>query len=223
MYLTRYVRFRFTLTSAVSLLATSALLTTFASCNAPSHPNDPSLVAEPSLDEKVQNGTAFDYGIIDIRNAKVVVLPNTTTVRRGGEAGKLGLFMAKTLAFAGHPKERIDLGSARKYMGCAFVQENDGIVVSTYGEWDSVTGGAVLRLIAVVPEGVRVELRKGLWGPDSEARRWHDPSLRKPSEAKDWYGPAAPAPGWNAVPTAPDLQRTASEPAARTLPQTRKG
>jgi hypothetical protein len=163
----------------------------------------------------VQNGTAFDYGMITLANAKLVVLPTTATVRRGGEAGKVGLFMAKTLAFAGHPKERIDLAGARKYMGCAFRQESDGIVIATYGEWDSVTGGAVLRLIAVVPDDVRVELRRGLWGPDSEARRWHDPSLHRPPVVKDWYGPAAPAPGWNPIPTAPDPKHTASEPTSQ--------
>jgi hypothetical protein len=217
------VRFRFTLTSALSLLASLAFLAPLTSCNSPSRPNDPSLVVEPSLDEKVQNGTAFDYGVIDVHNAQLIVLPSTAIVRRGGEAGKVSLFMAKTLAFAGHPKERIDLGSARKYMGCAFLQENGGIVISTYGEWDSVTGGAVLRLLAVVPDGIRVELRKGLWGPDSEARRWHDTSFRKPPEAKDWYGPTTPTPGWTAIPTAPDPRRTASEPASHPAPQTRTG
>ena len=182
-------------------------VTLLTSCNTPPKA-DQTFIVEPSIDANVQNGTAFDHATVDIGSARRIVLPNNTTVRRGGQKGKLVLYMAKTLAFAGHPPVKIGLDNARKYMGCAYAREDDAIVIATFGEWDSVTGGAVLRLIAVVPDGVEVELRKGLWGPYSEALQRNDPH-RKPVEVKDWYGPPSPAPGWMPIPSTPDPDHTA--------------
>jgi hypothetical protein len=68
--------------------------------------------------------------------------------------------MAKTLSFGGHPPEPMSIHGARKTMGCAVRVEGDSLVVATYGEWASrKEGGAHMKLVAVIPDGVEVEQR----------------------------------------------------------------
>lgn len=175
---------------------------------------DPSIVlserSAPS--QKVENGSAYDRAAVDLGAAKKVVLPDDAVIRRSAEAGKVELFMKKTLAFGGHPPERMSIRDARKNMGCAVKAEEGALVIATFGEWDShIEGGAYMRVIAVVPEGVELEQRKGLSGEDSAGREWHGQWLTKPRDAKGgyWYGPASPADGWTAIPDVPDHDRTA--------------
>src|SRR5258708_9041684 len=106
--------------------------------------------------------------------------------------------MAKTLAFFGHPPAPMSIRNARKNVGCAVKPEEDALVVATYGEWDSIEGGARMKLLASVPEGVEVEHRNGFSGPSSAGREWHGKYLTKPKDAQDgyWYGPASPTDGW---------------------------
>lgn len=161
---------------------------------------------------KVENGSAFDRAALDIGEHKKVILPDGAEVRRKGTGTKVQIFMKKTLAFGGHPPERMSIRTARKYMGCAVRAEDDGLVVATFGEWDSrIEGGAQMGLVFVVPEGIEVEQRPGLSGPKSAGREWHGQYLTKPKEVKEgyWYGPASPADGWTAVPDVPDRDRTA--------------
>jgi len=191
------------------------------SCHAPPPPNDPSIVIEPSVDAKVQNGTAFDRAVLDIGDARVIELPNIATIRRAGEKGKIVLFMAKTLTFAGHPPELINLAGARRFMGCCYRRDGDTLTIATYGEWDARNeGGAVMQLVAVIPDGITVELRRTLWGPDSAARQWpYRPPL---PHGGFWYGPSTPAPGWTPIPSTPDPHHTArpdSQPPPATRPQ----
>ena len=146
--------------------------------------------------------------------AKKLALPDTATVRRAGEAGTVQLFMAKTLSFAGHPPGPMSTRGARKHMECAARVEGDALVVATYGEWDSrIEGGAHLKLVAVVPDGIEVEQRKGLSGPDSAGQERHGQDLTQRKDAREgyWYGPASPADGWTAVPAVPDPERRAGK------------
>lgn len=191
-----------------------AALAVLPSCG--SSASDPSVVVNEKFrfDPKVENGTAYDRASVDLGTAKKVVLPDTATVRRAGAAGTVQLFLAKTLAFGGHPPEPMSVRTARKNMGCAVRLEDEALVVATYGEWDSrIEGGAHMKVVAVVPDGFVVEQRKGLSGPDSAGREWHGEWLTKPKDAKDgyWYGPASPAEGWTAVPAVPDPERTADK------------
>lgn len=171
--------------------------------------HDPSVVVSDGvrINENVENGTAFDRAGIDLGTARKVVLPDTAAVRRSAEAGAVELLMAKRLAFGGHPPARVSIRDARRNMGCAVKAEGDALVVATYGEWDShIEGGADMRLVAVVPEGVEVEQRKGLSGEASAGREWRGEYLTRPKDAKGgwWYGPASPAGEWSAVPAVPD-------------------
>jgi hypothetical protein len=168
---------------------------------------------------KVENGSAFDRAAVDLGNARKVVLPHDVVVRRTSAATEVRLFMKKTLAFGGHPPERMSIRDARKNMGCAGKSEGDALLVATYGEWDSrIEGGADMKLVVVVPEDVEVEQRKGLSGPDSAGQEWHGQYLTRPKAAHGgwWYGPASPADGWTAVPDVPDADRTAGEVQVRT-------
>lgn len=170
---------------------------------------DPSIVVDKEhvIDPEVENGTAYDKAVVDLRAARRVVLPDTAVLRRGGGVGTVRLLMAKRLSFGGHPPEPMTLSGARKNMGCAVRAEGGSLVVATYGEWDSrVEGGADITLIAIVPDGLEVKRRKGLSGPRSEAQEHRHESLAKPTPAKGryWYGPTSPAEGWNAVAAEPD-------------------
>jgi hypothetical protein len=174
---------------------------------------DPSLATDrhraPS--DKVENGTAYDRAIVDPGSAKRIVLPDTATVRRTVDGSSVRLFMAKRLAFAGHPPEPMGLRDARTNMGCATKVEGNGLVIATFGEWSNIEGGADVKLVAEVPGGLTVEQREGLSGVASAARGWQGVKVTKPADAKSgyWYGPTTPAPGWSAVPDEPDPDRTA--------------
>jgi hypothetical protein len=165
---------------------------------------------EGAMSEKVENGSAYDRAAIDLGAIKKVVLPNDAVIRRSSETGKFELFLRKTLAFGGHPPEAMSIRTARKNTGCAIKAEEGTLVVATFGEWDSrIEGGAYIRLIVLVPDGVELEQRKGLSWPNSAGREWHGQRLTKPKDAKGgyWYGPASPADGWTAIPDTPDPDR----------------
>jgi hypothetical protein len=175
---------------------------------------DPSIVFDDQngADQKVENGSAYDRAAVDLGSAKKVVLPDDAEVRRSTQPGKVELFMKKTLAFGGHPPEPMSIRGARKNMGCAVKAEGSALMVATFGEWDShIEGGAYMRVIAVVPEGVELEQRQRLSGEDSAGREWNGQYLTKPKDAKGgyWYGPASPADGWTAIPDVPDRDCTA--------------
>jgi hypothetical protein len=177
--------------------------------------SDPSIVLDEghAPSQKVENGSAYDKAAIDLGAAKRVVLPDDAVVWRSAEAGKVGLFMQKTLAFHGHPPEQKSIRDARKNMGCSVKAEEGALVIATFGEWNShIEGGAYMRMIAVLPEGLELEQRKGLSGEDSAGREWHGQWLTKSKDAKGgyWYGPASPAEGWTAIPDVPDNDRTAN-------------
>jgi len=160
----------------------------------------------------VENGSAYDRAAVNLGDAKKLVLPDDAVVRRTGVPGKVELFMKKTLAFGGYPPERMSIRGARKNLGCAVKVDGDSLVVATFGEWDSqIEGGTHMYLVALLPEGMELEQRKGLSGPESAGQQWSGQYLTKPNDAKDgyWYGPASPAVGWAAVSAAPDPDRTA--------------
>src|SRR5262245_58053584 len=61
---------------------------------------------------KVENGSAYDQAAVDLGATKKLVLPDNAVVQRSGEAGKVQLFMKKTLAFGGHPPEPMSIRNA---------------------------------------------------------------------------------------------------------------
>jgi hypothetical protein len=160
-----------------------------------------------TADPKVENGQAYDKAALSISADQVLVVPKDAVVEEGASAGRVEVFMEKTLAFGGHPPERMSIRMARDHMGVGCKTEDGKVILATYGEWDSqIEGGAFLRLLVRVPEGVPVERRADLSGPESVGREWHGEYLTKPAEVRGgyWYGPASPGPGWQALRGEPD-------------------
>jgi len=63
-----------------------------------------------------------------------------------------------------------------------------------------------MKVIAIVPDGMEVEQRKGLSGPLSEGQAEGGRNRADPKDATDgyWYGPSSPAEGWRLVASVPD-------------------
>src|SRR5437764_1405277 len=94
----------------------------------------------------VENGSAFDQAALDLSPYKVVVLPDDADVQEGPPGQRLQVFLRKTLAFGGHPPERMSIRGARKNMGCAVRAEGEMLTVAPFGEWGShIEGGAYMR------------------------------------------------------------------------------
>jgi len=171
---------------------------------------DPSIVLSTPFGT-IENGTAYDKAAVAIGPYKKLILPKNAAIRAEGEVDELQVYMRKTLSFAGHPPEPMSIRTARKNMGCAVKSEGDALILATFGEWDSrIEGGANMRVVCVVPQGIAVEKRSGLSGTDSSGQEWGGEYLSKPKEVKEgyWYGPAIPADGWKAVPAIADPKRT---------------
>jgi hypothetical protein len=188
----------------------------FGCSTASSEPNDPSIVfdkkAAPS--PKVRNGTAYDRATVDLGTAREVAVSEGTLVKHEGEPGVVQIFMIKRLSYIGFPEESMTIRDARKKLGCMVKDENGVLLVSTYGEYDTLPdGGAFMRLVVVVPDGVVVMHRKELFKIDSIGREWNGEYLTKSPDAKrdSCYGPASPAKGWAAVPATPDPEKTAGK------------
>ena len=169
-------------------------------CSSISMFGDPSLVLDnvraPSWN--VENGAAYDRASVELGVTRTVVVPGTAIVRQTAESGPIRLFMEKRLGFVGHPTELWSIRESRKNMGCAMIVEGDKLVIGTFGEFQTIEGGADMRLVVIVPKGLSVEHRKGLSGHHSAAESQEE-------------GPYRPASGWKAVRDEPDPDRTAQE------------
>lgn len=180
---------------------TAGLIPLLSGCMGVGQLLDPSVVPAEhrAPSEKVENGTAYDRATIDLSGVKKVVLPTEAIVHRTEPAGSVQLLMAKQLWFAGHPGETMSIRQTRKKLGCASRKEGTTLTVAIYGEWDSgVEGGAYVKLVAVVPQGVEVEQRPGLSKPLGVGNR-------------AWNGLSLPADGWTAIPDTLGVNRSARE------------
>jgi hypothetical protein len=61
------------------------------SCNSTSGPSDPSIAV--TVNENVENCTAYDRVVVDLGNARKIVLPDTAVIRERGEAGKVQFYI----------------------------------------------------------------------------------------------------------------------------------
>jgi hypothetical protein len=163
------------------------------------------VAAEPPA--LVENGTVYERARVDAQGLVKVVFPKDAVVRRTHAPEAIQLFMAKELQFFGHPPAAINLRSARAYLGCATRKDGRALLVATYGEWGSKEGGARIRLLVLVPEGIETEQRDELSGPESPAN--HGAELSSAGPDGYWYGAKAPAKDWTAVSSSPDPQKTA--------------
>lgn len=161
--------------------ALSLLVTIFAGCQAKS-PEEASIVLSTvkAPNPEVENGWAYDRATLDLGNHKGVVVPDDARVERAGEAGRIEVFMEKSLNYGGHPPDPMSIRIQRKKMGCVHKIERDKVVVATYGEWNSnIEGGTSMKVLIRVPDGLLVGTRKGLSGPIRFRLRGGDPPNRE--------------------------------------------
>ena len=153
-------------------------------------PEDKSLVIGKQK-SKVENGSAFDKGIVELGKRKRLAIPENAEVIHKGDGTNVEVFMKKTMNFGGHPPRPMSIRVARKYTGCATKDEDGLLQLATYGEWSTKEGGGRIRLVLVVPEKIEVVRQKALSGPKSIA---HPPPGQPPpkpatDEEKEsyWY------------------------------------
>ena len=132
----------------------------------------------------VENGIAFEKAKVQLKNFKKLVVPKDATIRAEGEPGTMLIYMAKTLAFVGQTPQPMSIRESRNFMGCATKSEagTDAVIVATFGEWDShIEGGAVMKLVLIVPKDIEVKRKTNLSGENSVAidRRLRRPARRQ--------------------------------------------
>lgn len=165
----------------------------------------------------VENGHAYDRAVLELGDAKKLVLPNDATVRRLDDAPnprQVELLMRKTLAFDGSATTQMSIRHVRDRMGCAVKREDDTVMLATFGEWTlRAEGGAHLRLVALVPAGVELERRNGLSGPESAATDRGGLVLDADGEGPAEHVHAADglAEGWRPLPDRPDPEWRVNE------------
>lgn len=170
----------------------------------------------------VANGSVFERGVVKLKGATRVVVPDNASVAFGAKAGEVELFMEKRLGYAGHPPERMPLNGLQRNMGCAMHADGSDLIVATFGEWDSrIEGSALLLLLVRVPEGTPVLRRRGLSGDRSVATAWPESvSWERQTQGRVgyWFAPTSVVKPFTIVQTTPDPLRSvasASPPAER--------
>jgi hypothetical protein len=146
----------------------------------------------------VENGYAYDRATVDLGNHTAVVVPADARVERGAPAGRVEIYLEKHMGYGGYAVKSIR--EERKKMGCARKSEGDKLLLAGYGWWTSIEGGTGLTLLIRLPDGLPVEKRRSLSGPNEEEGKAKMPSRRSPSSL---------GPDWEAIPDEPDPAMTA--------------
>ena len=159
------------------------------------------VLAKCSMNQ-MANGCAYGKGKLSIPSGKLLIVPENTEIRQGAPGRKVTIFTEKTLSFAGITLWPISIYDVSRFMGCVWKKDEKTVTIATYGEWDTrIEGEAFICLIIDVPEGVKVETRQGLSGPDSESQQY--------SVGCQLYNSYILRPGWKVIPTVPDFKMTA--------------
>jgi hypothetical protein len=126
---------------------------------------DRSIVVSGSCDPGIENGTAFDEATLDLGDATRLIVPAEAEIMPVPRDSPCRVVMEKRLHLMAHPPERVTIARERKEMGCAWARNGDEILIGTFGEYKlDGHGGADVKLIMHVPEGVEVITRKNLSG-----------------------------------------------------------
>ncbi len=163
----------------------------------------------------IENGSAYDQSAVDIEQYEKLVVPENAVIRRAERGHRFEIFMKKTLGYHGHPDKPMSIRKDRKNMGCKVKVEGRSLVLAPYGEWDSrIEGGASVRMVLAVPEGIEIEKRAVPPRPFSiGGYTWNGEYLTKPAAAGGcyWRAPESEADGWKAVPDSPDATHEAEK------------
>lgn len=160
------------------------------------------VLSESELNPKVVNGSAYDKGSVSAGGITRLEIPHDAVLQTGAPSGQVLIYLKKTLAFGGHPPVPISIAEGRRFMGVALRVQDTDAQLATYGEWDSrIEGGAFIRLLVRVPDGMVVSRTQGLSGVKSQA---NSDRIGLTEESSAWYGSRRPRSGWVAVGTQPD-------------------
>lgn len=155
----------------------------------------------------VENGSAYERAEFELGSTKRLAVPLDAEVVELESGDMIQVLLKKTLAFAGHPPEKMSIRTGRNNLGLASRREGDVLVVGTFGEFSTKEGGANMSLRFVVPKGTPLDRRAELSGGASLVHKGSDREPRDPKNGY-WYGPTAPAKGWSKIETMPDEERT---------------
>ncbi len=184
---------------------------TLPSCTSLQKLEDPSVTCVDTFGFGLQDGTAYDQASLKTDNVKKLILPQNAEVRHSSDSGKIELFMAKRFGVAGRKFESVRIRELRNHMGCAVNAEGETLLLATYGEWRDMHGGADIKIVVIVPQGIEVEQRNGLSGEDSAAKGAEKNeldikyALKKSRSSTDYYR------GWRVVKDEPDPKQNAQK------------
>ncbi len=128
---------------------------------------------------KVQNGSAYDVGTLDMGKLTTLYVPQGAEVISEGEGTKVQVYVKKTQGFFGRPPEPMDIAKTRKHFGVATLTEEKSITLATFGEFSTKEGGASIKLVIVAPKALTIETKEGLHGDSSAARPSKDEKLKR--------------------------------------------
>lgn len=159
-------------------------------------------------DPQVANGTLHETATIDVGEYTTLIVPEMVVVQEAHHARVVEIHLEKELAFHGHPPHPIRIEEARDYFGIARKEEDEAIVLATYGEWSSKEGGASIRIRVSTPPGMAVVKRPRLSGPDSQAKPSSDSAWTDLLDSAQfrrcyWYTATSAAPDWTCLQTTP--------------------
>jgi hypothetical protein len=167
----------------------------------------------------VINGSAYDVATIEIGDADTIELPDSSVVSVGHNRDHAVVHMRKRLAFAGLPTAPMTLEHARTFMGCALRREGRTVTLATFGEFDTIEGGADIVIRIIVPQRVQVKLLRSLRGLANSKAESSESQIRA---GYSWYTGARPGAGWERVLDQPDLDWR-NVPAAEGVRPLRRG
>ena len=171
---------------------------------------DPSIVFTRVFAGNIENGSLYDKAEIALTGYSKLIVPETARVRFDEADQRLQIYLKKSLLFVGQIDEPMTVRNTRKYMGLATRKEGEGLVLATFGEWDShIEGGTWMEIQLIVPKKTTVEIRPDQCGVRSIAHQPIGNWIVKSPDAKDgfWFGRSSPASGWSVVPSVPDPER----------------
>ena len=165
------------------------------------------IIEARAISQKVTNGTAFEHGFLKLEPGQELVLPDGAVIEEH-DGDEILFFLTKTMHCNGHPPHPMRIAEARHNLGIAWksVDENDTLVISTFGEWSNKGGTAAVKLLILVPGNLQYRRDNGLEGESSQASHkmdFNDPNLEKCY----WYSGIGPAEGWNRIPTRLNFNR----------------
>jgi hypothetical protein len=142
------------MSSRWAMTAVLLCVATLPSCMSPQSAGYQSTEGEKSADPCTHNGIC--HSDVEMGDAQVLVVPETAIIEFKKEGGKVEIFMVENLSFWGQMKEwfvndHYAMGYRTNRVGKELRVETDGI-------------GAIrdYLLVVRVPEGQRLEMRKGL-------------------------------------------------------------